>query len=127
VPLDDPRVAEVEDEARAARQVPIAPVHVRPAVHDGHRQHPGIGPWTAAEVGIRALGDPDAVSIGDFHLPNLVAWVLAGEPRADDARMLALLAPWAGHRARVIRLLESSGLAAPRFGHRLAPRSIAGI
>lgn len=89
--------------------------------------HPGIGPWTAAEVAIRALGDPDAVSVGDFHLPNLVAWALAGEARADDPRMLSLLAPWAGHRARVIRLLESSGIGAPRYGPRLSPRSIANL
>jgi 3-methyladenine DNA glycosylase/8-oxoguanine DNA glycosylase len=88
---------------------------------------PGIGPWTAAEVTMRALGDADAVSVGDFHLPNLVAWALAGEPRGDDARMLELLAPYAGQRARVIRLLEASGLRAPRYGPRLAPRSIATI
>jgi len=85
---------------------------------------PGIGPWTAAEVAVRALGDPDAVSVGDFHLPNLVAFALAGEPRADDARMLELLEPWRGERARVIRLLELSGIRAPRYGPRLAPRRI---
>ena len=88
---------------------------------------PGIGPWTAAEVAVRALGDVDAVSVGDFHLPNLVAYALAGEPRGDDERMLALLAPYAGRRALVVRLLESSGLRAPRYGPRLAPRGIAGI
>jgi 3-methyladenine DNA glycosylase/8-oxoguanine DNA glycosylase len=88
---------------------------------------PGVGPWTSAEVTARALGDPDAVSVGDFHLPNVVAWALAGEPRADDARMLELLEPFRGQRARVIRLLESSGIGAPRYGPRLAPRSIAGI
>ncbi len=88
---------------------------------------PGIGPWTAAEVGLRALGDPDAVSVGDFHLPNLVAWALAREPRGDDARMLELLAPYAGRRALVIRLLESSGLRAPRYGPRLSPRRIDAI
>ncbi len=54
---------------------------------------PGIGPWTAAEVGVRALGDVDAVSVGDFHLPNLVAYALAREPRGTDARMLELLEP----------------------------------
>ncbi len=32
-----------------------------------------------------ALGDPDAVPVGDFHFPNIVAWNLAGEARADDA------------------------------------------
>ena len=86
---------------------------------------PGIGPWTAAEVGVRALGDADAVSVGDFHLPNLVAFALAREPRADDARMLELLEPYRGHRARVIRLLELSGIRAPRYGPRLSIRGIA--
>ena len=91
------------------------------------RRYPGIGPWTAAEVTLRAFGDPDAVSVGDFHLPSLVGWILAGERRADDARMLELLEPWRGHRARVIRLLEVSGLGPARRGPRLAPRSIAGM
>jgi 3-methyladenine DNA glycosylase/8-oxoguanine DNA glycosylase len=85
---------------------------------------PGVGPWTAAEVAVRALGDPDAVSVGDFHLPNLVAWALAREPRGDDARMLELLEPWRGERARVVRLLELSGINAPRYGPRLTPRRI---
>ena len=99
-----------------------------PAVAEGRlRSYPGIGPWTAAEVRLRAFGDPDAVSVGDFHLPSLVGWILAGERRADDARMLELLEPWRGHRARVIRLLEVSGLGPARRGPRLAPRSIAGI
>jgi 3-methyladenine DNA glycosylase/8-oxoguanine DNA glycosylase len=88
---------------------------------------PGIGPWTAAEVGVRALGDADAVSVGDFHLPNLVAYALAGEPRGDDARMLELLEPYRGQRARVMRLLESSGIRPPRYGPRLAPRRIEAI
>jgi 3-methyladenine DNA glycosylase/8-oxoguanine DNA glycosylase len=87
----------------------------------------GIGPWTAAEAVSRAMGDPDAVSVGDFHLPDLVAWALAGEPRADDARMLALLEPWRGHRGRVIRLLEASGIAPPRWGPRMAARAIGDI
>jgi 3-methyladenine DNA glycosylase/8-oxoguanine DNA glycosylase len=85
---------------------------------------PGIGPWTAAEVGVRALGDPDAVSVGDFHLPNLVAFALAGEPRANDARMLELLEPYRGQRARVIRLLELSAIRPPRYGPRLSPRRL---
>lgn len=85
---------------------------------------PGIGPWTAGEVGVRALGDVDAVSVGDFHLPNLVAFALAGEPRATDARMLELLEPWRGQRARVVRLLELSGIHVPRYGPRLSFRRI---
>jgi 3-methyladenine DNA glycosylase/8-oxoguanine DNA glycosylase len=88
---------------------------------------PGIGPWTLAEVGRVAFGDPDAVSVGDFHLPNLVAWALAGEPRGDDARMLELLEPYRGQRGRVQRLLEASGIRAPRYGPRMAPQRIADL
>lgn len=97
---------------------------------DGYRRLQavqGIGPWTAAEVGVRALGDVDAVSVGDFHLPHLVAFALAGEPRATDTRMLELLEPYRGRRALVVRLLELSGVRAPRYGPRLAPRRIEGI
>jgi 3-methyladenine DNA glycosylase/8-oxoguanine DNA glycosylase len=87
----------------------------------------GIGPWTLAEVGRIAHGDPDAVSVGDYHLPNVVAWALVREARADDARMLELLEPYRGQRGRVQRLLEASGIAAPRYGPRMAPQPIAEI
>ncbi len=80
---------------------------------------PGIGPWTAAMVTAVVLGDADAVPVGDYHLPNTVAWVLAGEPRATDARMLELLEPWTGHRWRVLRLAKSAG-PAPRYGPKLS-------
>ncbi|TYB97292.1 DNA-3-methyladenine glycosylase 2 family protein [Micromonospora sp. WP24] len=86
---------------------------------------PGIGPWTAAEVVRVAFGDPDAVSVGDYHVPNTVAWALAGEPRADDARMLALLEPFRGHRGRVCVLLETAGIRAPKYGPRAPLRSFA--
>ncbi|MFC0531030.1 DNA-3-methyladenine glycosylase family protein [Phytohabitans kaempferiae] len=86
---------------------------------------PGIGPWTAAEVVRTVYGDADAVSVGDYHIPNTVAWALAGEARADDARMLELLAPFMGHRGRVCVLLESAGIMAPRFGPRMPIRSFA--
>jgi 3-methyladenine DNA glycosylase/8-oxoguanine DNA glycosylase len=88
---------------------------------------PGVGPWTAAETVRSAFGDPDAVSVGDFHLPHLVSWALAGEARGDDARMLELLEPYRGQRGRVVRLLELSGVAPPRFGPRFRPRSIAAM
>lgn len=88
---------------------------------------PGIGPWTAAEATRAAFGDPDAVSVGDAHLPDLVAWALAGEPRADDKRMLELLEPYRGQRGRVVRLLEAAGIKIPRFGPRFVPRRIARI
>jgi 3-methyladenine DNA glycosylase/8-oxoguanine DNA glycosylase len=91
------------------------------------RSLPGIGPWTAAEVVRSAFGDPDAVSVGDYHVPDTVAWALAREPRADDERMLELLEPYRGQRGRVQRLLEVGGVSAPRRGPRLAPRGIATI
>jgi 3-methyladenine DNA glycosylase/8-oxoguanine DNA glycosylase len=83
---------------------------------------PGVGPWTVAEVAARALGDTDALSVGDFHLSRFVGWALAGRP-LDDAGMVELLEPWRPHRYRVVRLLECGvalGAAAqPRFGPRL--------
>ncbi len=84
------------------------------------RALPGVGEWSAAEVAATALGDPDAISVGDYHLPHMVAYALAGEARATDARMLELLEPYRGQRARVIRLLLAAGIGAPRFGPRLA-------
>jgi len=82
------------------------------------RSVPGVGAWTAAEVSQRAHGDPDAVSVGDYHLAAFVGWALTGRP-VDDDGMLDLLAPYAGSRYRVIRLVEVSGARKPRFGPRL--------
>jgi HhH-GPD superfamily base excision DNA repair protein len=84
----------------------------------------GIGPWTLGEVGRLALGDPDPISIGDFHLPHIVCWALAGEPRGTDERMLEILEPYDGQRGRVQVLLEAAGIRAPAFGPRLEPRAI---
>lgn len=81
------------------------------------RSVPGIGIWTAAETMQRSHGDPDAVSVGDYHLAHFVGSALTGS-RVDDDGMLELLEPWAGQRQRVIRLLLASGHRAPRFGPR---------
>ena len=80
---------------------------------------PGIGPWTTALVTAEVFGDRDAVPVGDFHIPNIVSWALAGEARGTDDRMLELLEPYEGHRWRVIRLLKSN-FSAPKFGPRLS-------
>ncbi len=82
---------------------------------------PGIGVWTAAETLQRSNGDPDAVSVGDYHLANFVGFALVGRARSTDEQMLELLAPYAGHRHRVCRLIRLTGARAPRFGPRLAP------
>jgi 3-methyladenine DNA glycosylase/8-oxoguanine DNA glycosylase len=85
---------------------------------------PGIGPWTSAEVTRLSLGDPDALSLRDYHLPHIVAWALAGEPRGTDERMLELLEPYRGQRGRVQRLLEATQISPPAFGPRMEARRI---
>jgi 3-methyladenine DNA glycosylase/8-oxoguanine DNA glycosylase len=98
---------------------------------------PGIGIWTAAEVVRVVYGDPDAVTVGDYHLPNHVVHALTGEVRAGkrdgtpvrissaDARMLEVLEPFRPQRARVVQVLLANGAAAPRFGPRSPVRSFA--
>ncbi|MFN2539309.1 MAG: DNA-3-methyladenine glycosylase [Mycobacteriales bacterium] len=90
------------------------------------RSVPGVGIWTAAEVAQRALGDPDEVSVGDYHLSALVGWALLGRP-VDDPGMVELLEPWRGHRQRVVRLIEVSGARKPRFGPRLTVQDHRGV
>lgn len=82
------------------------------------RSIPGIGVWTAHEVVQRSHGDPDSVSIGDYHLCKRVGWALIGE-RVDDDGMMELLEPWRGHRQRVVRLVEASGIGYERHGPRM--------
>jgi 3-methyladenine DNA glycosylase/8-oxoguanine DNA glycosylase len=79
---------------------------------------PGVGQWTIGSVLASAVGDPDAVAVGDFHLKNLVSFALAGEARGTDERMLELLAPYSGQRGRVVRLLQLDGHRPPAFGPR---------
>ncbi len=88
---------------------------------------PGVGPWTSRIVRRLSTGDPDSVETGDYNLPHLVSWNLAREDRATDERMLELLEPFRGQRARVVRLLEVGGDRPPRYGPRYSPRELAGI
>ncbi len=81
---------------------------------------PGIGPWTLGSAGFDALGDPDSVPFGDYHLPHLVGYAFLGKARSSDAEMERLLEPFSGHRGRVIRLLYRAGFSSPRFGPRYA-------
>jgi 3-methyladenine DNA glycosylase/8-oxoguanine DNA glycosylase len=85
---------------------------------------PGVGVWTAAETAQRAFGDPDALSVGDYHIAKMIGWTLLGHPIVD-AEMVELLEPMRPHRHRVVRLLEASGLAyEPRRGARLPVQNI---
>jgi 3-methyladenine DNA glycosylase/8-oxoguanine DNA glycosylase len=87
----------------------------------------GVGRWTSAHVARIALGDPDAVILDDWNLPHVVAYALAREERASDERMLELLAPYAGQRGRVQRLIVTGFGAAPRRGPRRRLRNLAAM
>ncbi|MEU1077595.1 MULTISPECIES: DNA-3-methyladenine glycosylase 2 family protein [unclassified Streptomyces] len=88
---------------------------------------PGIGPWTSAETLQRAMGATDLVSVGDYHLPSIVGYALAGDRTADDAAMLELLAPYAGQRHRATRLILLSGRTPPRRAPRMTPGNIGAL
>ena len=64
----------------------------------------GVGPWTRGCLAAMTWGDPDTVITGDSGIPTLIASTLAGDRRADDARMIELLEPYRPHRYRVLRL-----------------------
>ncbi|SEO47576.1 DNA-3-methyladenine glycosylase family protein [Actinacidiphila rubida] len=84
---------------------------------------PGVGVWTAAQVGHRALGDADALPLGDFHLGRMTGMALLGRPLADEEIESFYLA-WRPHRYRVVRTIELTSGLAPRRSHRApcAPR-----
>lgn len=86
------------------------------------RSLPGVGRWTSAEVRQRSFGDPDAVSLGDYHLAKDVGWALAGRAMNDE-EVEEFLRPWAGHRGRVVALVRLAGLRRPRRGPRMTPRT----
>jgi 3-methyladenine DNA glycosylase/8-oxoguanine DNA glycosylase len=88
---------------------------------------PLVGAWTAAEVGLRALGDADAVSVGDFHLCHAVSLGARGRSarhrRADAGAACPVRRPPGAGRA------AHRGRRDPRSAPRPAdgPRSITEI
>ncbi|WP_411073276.1 DNA-3-methyladenine glycosylase family protein [Streptomyces sp. cmx-4-25] len=125
--VDDKRAATILRVCRVARRMEEA-VDMDPA---GARRRleliPGVGPWTSAEVVQRTHGAPDEVTTGDYHLPGIVGWALAGDRTADDAAMLDLLAPYEGQRHRAARLILLSGRIPPRRAPRMTPGNIAAL
>ncbi|WP_327043936.1 DNA-3-methyladenine glycosylase 2 family protein [Microbispora sp. NBC_01189] len=121
-PLDSPDPARQPDAAQVVADVDsVTGIEGSAEADRLLRALPGIGVWTSAEVRQRAHGDPDAPSVGDFHLPGLVGYALTGR-KTDDDGMLELLEPFRGHRHRVVRLIELSGLRPPARGPRMAAR-----
>ena len=87
------------------------------------RSFPGIGDWSIAGTLASSHGDPDQVSVGDFHLKHIVVHHMTGKDRGTDTEMLELLEPFRPHRGRVARLLHTLGHE-PKFGPRTTPRDI---
>ena len=86
------------------------------------RSLPGIGVWTSAEVRVRAHGDADAVSFGDYHVAAHIGYALTGE-RFDDQRLAEVLEPDRPHRYRVQHLVTTRMSGPPRRGPRMAART----
>ena len=122
LPVDGARSRPIQHAARVAPALERAGRQAPEEFDRRLRTLPGIGVWTSAEVRSRALGDPDSVSFGDYHVAANVGYVLTGEP-LDDAGLAVLLEPYAGHRHRVQRLVELARLRRPRHGPRMAPRA----
>ena len=115
------RVQQTRQELAEAAAKEAASANARPAAaaRRALMSLPGVGEWTAAETAQRAFGDPDALSVGDYHLATVVGRSLLGHP-IDDAQMVELLEPMRPHRHRAVRLLGASGLAVyARFGPRM--------
>ncbi|WP_274559227.1 DNA-3-methyladenine glycosylase family protein [Streptomyces spiramyceticus] len=123
--VDSKRSATVVRAVRVARRLEEAAAMSPEDASARLQLIPGIGPWTAAETLQRSNGAPDAVSVGDYHLPSIVGYALAGDRTADDAAMLELLTPYEGQRHRAARLILLSGRTPPRRAPRMTPGNIA--
>jgi 3-methyladenine DNA glycosylase/8-oxoguanine DNA glycosylase len=121
LPVDGARSRPIQHAARVASSLERAGRETPEEFDRRVRTLPGIGLWTSAETRSRAMGDADSVSFGDYHVAANIGFVLTGEP-VDDEELAVLLAPYAGHRHRVQRLVELAGLRRPRRGPRMAPR-----
>lgn len=83
---------------------------------------PGLGLWTATATVIASHGDPDTLALRDYGMPTLVNYAFTGDTerldpdRGGDEIMCGHLAPWSGHRQRIIRLLSAAGVSVPRHG-----------
>ena len=120
--IDPARSRAVVTVARSAASLERLATKTPEEFDAGVRSIPGIGAWTSAEVRQRSLGDPDAVSFGDYHVAKDVGWALTGTP-FDDDRLAEFLEPWRPQRGRVPALVAMAGLGRPRRGPRMAPRT----
>jgi AraC family transcriptional regulator of adaptative response / DNA-3-methyladenine glycosylase II len=84
--------------ARAAGDLPLDPAADRDEARHALLAMPGIGPWTAEYVAMRALGDPDAFPASDLVLRRAVA---GHDPtRWSPWRSYAAMHLWVDHLTR---------------------------
>jgi len=102
--IDSRRATTLIEAARVASRIHVLADLVPAEASRRLRSIPGVGPWTASCLSAFTWGDPDTVITGDSGIPLLIASTLAGDRRADDARMVELLEPYRPHRYRVLRL-----------------------
>jgi hypothetical protein len=102
--------------ARHARRLAEVVDLPLPEAYARLRAVPGLGPWTVNGAARVALGDPDAIVVGDYWISHAVCSFFTGRPRGSDEEMLGHVERWAGQRGRVERLVGLSGHRVQRFG-----------
>ena len=60
---------------------------------------PGIGPWTAHYVALRALGEPDAFPAGDLVLRQRLGTKAAPVSQRELTQRAEAWRPWRGYAA----------------------------
>ncbi|MNP10292.1 DNA-3-methyladenine glycosylase 2 [compost metagenome] len=60
---------------------------------------PGIGPWTAEYVALRAFGEADAFPAADLGLLKAPVWGAAGISARELARRAEAWRPWRAYAA----------------------------
>lgn len=124
--IERQRAQNLVDAARCAHRLHRAPGLDRETALAALGQVRGVGPWTTSCLASVTYGCADTVITGDSGIPSMVSWLLAGERRADDGRMLELLEPYRPHRYRVVRLAFAGGTTPPRRAPRAPVHRIAG-
>lgn len=114
--VDRGRATTLTNVARRSRRLAEVVDMALPQAYGRLRAMPGLGPWTVNGAIRTALGDPDAIVVGDYWISHAVCSFFTGRARGSDDEMLALVERWEGQRGRVERLVHLSGHRVQRFG-----------
>jgi AraC family transcriptional regulator of adaptative response / DNA-3-methyladenine glycosylase II len=84
---------------------------------------PGIGDWTAHEIALRALGEPDAFPAGDLILRRALAGAGEAPAEAEVRRRAERWRPWRAYAAVSLWRSFSNSPRGARRAQRQTPRS----